>query len=94
MPIYDYECSSCGHEMEAIQKISDSPLTECPSCNEATLAKCVTAPSFRLGGSGWYETDFKTGKKKNISKSDSDGGKKKAETKKHTSTCCSTGTCK
>ncbi len=67
MPIYEYKCSNCGHQMEAIQKISDEPLQACPNCNYNTLSKLVSAPSFRLKGSGWYETDFKTGKKKNIS---------------------------
>lgn len=66
MPIYEYQCESCGHEMEALQKISDDPLTECPDCKKATLKKLVSAAGFRLKGSGWYETDFKSGSKKNI----------------------------
>lgn len=67
MPIYEYKCSHCGHQFEAIQKISDDPLLLCPNCDKNGLKKQVTAPSFRLKGSGWYETDFKTGKKKNLS---------------------------
>ena len=67
MPIYEYKCSHCGHQLEAIQKISDDPLLLCPNCDKHGLKKQVTAPSFRLKGSGWYETDFKTGKKKNLS---------------------------
>ena len=67
MPIYEYKCSHCGHQLEAIQKISDDPLLLCPNCDKQGLKKQVTAPSFRLKGSGWYETDFKTGKKKNLS---------------------------
>ena len=67
MPIYEYKCSHCGHQLEAIQKISDDPLLHCPNCDKNGLKKQVTAPSFRLKGSGWYETDFKTGKKKNLS---------------------------
>lgn len=67
MPIYEYKCSHCGHQLEAIQKISDDPLLLCPNCDKNRLKKQVTAPSFRLKGSGWYETDFKTGKKKNLS---------------------------
>ena len=67
MPIYEYKCSHCGHQLEAIQKISDDPLLLCPNCDKNGLKKQVTAPSFRLNGSGWYETDFKTGKKKNLS---------------------------
>ena len=65
MPIYEYRCASCGAELEKLQKISDPPLTECPECGKETLVKLVSASSFRLKGSGWYETDFKTGKKKN-----------------------------
>lgn len=64
MPIYDYQCNACGHQMEAIQRISDAPLQECPVCHQSTLVKQVSAPSFRLKGGGWYETDFKTGKKR------------------------------
>lgn len=77
MPIYEYACSSCGHAMEKLQKISDPPLTDCPECNQATLQKLVSAPGFRLKGGGWYETDFKTGSKKNVS---GDGGKEKPKT--------------
>ncbi|MDY6829572.1 MAG: zinc ribbon domain-containing protein [Pseudomonadota bacterium] len=67
MPIYEYRCESCGHELEALQKISDEPLTQCPACSRATLARLISAPRFRLKGSGWYETDFKKGgSKKNI----------------------------
>jgi putative FmdB family regulatory protein len=66
MPIYEYKCSHCEHQLEVIQKISDDPLLLCPNCDKKGLKKQVTAPSFRLKGSGWYETDFKTGKKKNI----------------------------
>lgn len=66
MPIYEYRCQSCGHEMEKLQKISDDPLLECPACNEAALKKLISAVGFRLSGSGWYETDFKKGKMKNV----------------------------
>ncbi|UTA49096.1 zinc ribbon domain-containing protein [Simiduia sp. 21SJ11W-1] len=66
MPIYEYRCGSCGHELEALQKISDAPLTDCPECKQASLAKQVSAAGFRLKGGGWYETDFKGGKKKNL----------------------------
>ncbi|GAB1264322.1 FmdB family zinc ribbon protein [Aurantivibrio infirmus] len=65
MPIYEYQCQSCGHEMEALQKMSDPLLTRCPSCNKEELKKKVSAAAFRLKGGGWYETDFKTGNKKN-----------------------------
>jgi len=66
MPIYEYQCQSCRHEMEALQKMSDPKLTKCPACNAEDLKKKVSAAAFRLKGSGWYETDFKTGKKKNV----------------------------
>ena len=70
MPIYEYQCQSCGHEMEAIQKMSDNALTDCPECNKSALKKRTSAAGFRLSGSGWYETDFKTGKKKNLTNQD------------------------
>ncbi len=91
MPIYDYQCSSCEHKLEAIQKISDAPLTTCPVCGKETLSKCVTAPSFRLGGNGWYETDFKTNNKKNLSESDS---KETTPKKSEGASCCAAGSCK
>lgn len=65
MPIYEYRCEACGTEHEKLQKISDPLLRDCPACNKPALVKLVSASSFRLKGSGWYETDFKTGKKKN-----------------------------
>ena len=70
MPIYDYKCSNCGQELEIIQKFSDKPKTLCPNCGEESLTKQISAPSFRLKGAGWYETDFKTGTKKNIASDD------------------------
>jgi putative FmdB family regulatory protein len=59
MPIYEYRCASCGHELEALQKFSDAPLLHCPSCKADTLVKLVSAAGFQLKGSGWYATDFK-----------------------------------
>ncbi len=59
MPIYEYRCTSCGHEKEVLQKLSDPPLTECPACGKSTLGKLVSAAGFHLKGSGWYATDFK-----------------------------------
>nr|VFK41255.1 MAG: putative regulatory protein, FmdB family [Candidatus Kentron sp. SD]VFK46972.1 MAG: putative regulatory protein, FmdB family [Candidatus Kentron sp. SD]VFK79939.1 MAG: putative regulatory protein, FmdB family [Candidatus Kentron sp. SD] len=59
MPIYEYECSRCAHRIEILQKISEAPLRDCPSCNTPSLRKLVSAASFRLKGTGWYETDFK-----------------------------------
>ena len=68
MPIYEYVCGACGNAHEALQKISDAPLTDCSACGQSALKKKVSAPAFRLAGSGWYETDFKTGAKKNLAK--------------------------
>lgn len=72
MPIYEYVCRSCGRELEKLQKMSDAPLTDCPECGEAALKRKVSAAAFRLAGSGWYETDFKSGNRHNIA---GDGGK-------------------
>ncbi|MBI2383162.1 MAG: zinc ribbon domain-containing protein [Gammaproteobacteria bacterium] len=74
MPIYEYHCQSCGHETEIMHRMSDPSPTECPQCKAQSLTKVVSAAGFRLGGGGWYETDFKSGKKKNIAASDSSGG--------------------
>jgi putative FmdB family regulatory protein len=71
MPIYEYQCKACEHKLEKLQKISDEPLKDCPACSEPQLNKLVSAAAFRLKGGGWYETDFKTGKKQNVSGSDS-----------------------
>ena len=66
MPIYEYKCLKCEHQFEVIQSFSDNPVESCPECNQKSIQKLVSAPSFRLKGGGWYETDFKTGSKKNI----------------------------
>ncbi|MGD8672943.1 MAG: zinc ribbon domain-containing protein [Thiogranum sp.] len=71
MPIYEYRCAECGHELEKLQKISDAPLLDCPACGKPALQKLVSAAGFRLKGGGWYETDFKKDRKKNIAKEDS-----------------------
>lgn len=76
MPIYEYACQSCDHMLDALQKISDAPLVDCPSCGEPALRKRVSAPRFRLKGEGWYETDFKKDNQKNVLKSDSEPAKK------------------
>ena len=75
MPIYEYRCDSCSHEMEKLQKISDPVLVDCPVCKQASLKRLVSAAAFRLKGSGWYETDFKSGNKKNLA---GDSGKEAA----------------
>ena len=68
MPFYEYQCGNCGHYLEAMQKITDAPLRKCPDCGRLALKKLLSAPVFRLKGSGWYETDFKSEKetKKNL----------------------------
>ena len=62
MPFYEYECSACKYYVEALQKVSDPPLKRCPSCGKETMQRLISAPVFRLKGSGWYETDFKSDK--------------------------------
>lgn len=74
MPIYEYRCGDCGHEFETIQKISEDPLTVCPACNENALVKKISAAGFRLKGGGWYETDFKSGGKRNVIGATDGGG--------------------
>src|SRR6202020_879974 len=64
MPFYEYQCKNCGHDLEAMQKVSDSPLKKCPHCGKSQLQRLMSAPVFRLKGSGWYETDFKDDKDK------------------------------
>ncbi len=72
MPIYEYQCQKCHHHLEALQKFSDKPLRECPECGKHTLQRLMSAPMFRLAGSGWYETDFKSEKenKRNLAGKD------------------------
>lgn len=59
MPIYDFECSSCGFRKELMRKVSEPNVASCPQCGKGTFAKQLSAPSFQLSGSGWYATDFK-----------------------------------
>ncbi|HLF31813.1 MAG TPA: zinc ribbon domain-containing protein [Xanthomonadales bacterium] len=66
MPIYEYRCQSCGHELERLQRMSEPVLTDCPSCGKARLQRLISAAGFRLKGAGWYETDFKQGNKRNL----------------------------
>ena len=75
MPIYEYRCQDCGHELEKLQKLSDAPLVDCPACAKPALTKLVSAAGFRLKGGGWYETDFKKDGKRNLV-GDADGAKK------------------
>jgi putative FmdB family regulatory protein len=71
MPIYAFECSTCGNRFDRLQKLSDPDPDTCPECGKTSVKRCVTAPSFRLAGSGWYETDFKKDgdKKRNLAES-------------------------
>lgn len=66
MPLYEYVCKACGNEHEALQKLSADVLKDCPKCQQPELEKKISAAGFRLKGSGWYETDFKSGTKKNV----------------------------
>ena len=66
MPIFDYACNYCGNQFEKLVMKSDAPAPNCASCDSGDVEKKVSAPGFRLSGSGWYETDFKTGSKKNL----------------------------
>jgi len=83
MPIYEYQCAACEHEFDALQKMSDDALTDCPECNKPELKKLISAAGFRLKGSGWYETDFKKGST----------SKEAAPAAPAASGCCSGGAC-
>ena len=80
MPIYEYRCTACGHELEALQKISEPLLINCPSCHQDALAKQLSAAGFQLKGSGWYATDFRNGSKP-AAKPKPEGESKGAESK-------------
>ena len=82
MPFYEYQCPHCGYDEEVLQKINDKPLTKCPSCGKKGLKKLMSAPVFRLKGSGWYETDFKGDKdnKRNLAGADKEEPKAEAKT--------------
>lgn len=89
MPIYEYRCQACSHELESLQAMSDDPLTDCPECGRPDLKRKISAASFRLKGSGWYETDFKKDKRRNVagdgegqSSGKSDEGKSETKTEK------------
>jgi putative FmdB family regulatory protein len=87
MPIYEYRCGACGHQFEALQKMSDGALRKCPDCGKSQLRRLVSAPQFRLKGSGWYETDFKNKNEtkrnlvENASSESSEGGSDKSKDK-------------
>jgi len=81
MPFYEYECPHCGYDEEVLQKINDKPLTKCPACGKKGLKKLMSAPVFRLKGSGWYETDFKGDKENKRNLAGADKEEPKAEVK-------------
>ena len=85
MPIYEYQCRSCGQELEKLQRMSDDPLRDCPACGEPELRRLISAAGFRLKGAGWYETDFKQSNQRNLADSGnsapaSDSAKSEAKT--------------
>ncbi len=91
MPIYEYQCETCQHTVDALQKVDDRPLVDCPQCGEPALRRLLSAPRFRLKGTGWYETDFKQQDRRNLASDDgkpakktddTDGAANKAEPKK------------
>ena len=84
MPIYEYRCNHCGHRFERLQKMSDPDPEHCPQCGAAAISRLISPVGFRLKGGGWYETDFKNGKKKNVHESGDSTSKPSA---------CSDGTC-
>jgi len=84
MPFYEYECPHCGYDEEVLQKINDKPLKKCPSCGKNGLRKLMSAPVFRLKGSGWYETDFKSDKENKRNLHGADKEEAKTETKAET----------
>ena len=81
MPIYEYACKKCNHTLDALQKMSDAPLVDCPECGEPQLRRLISAPRFRLKGEGWYETDFKKDKQRNLLSSDGEPPKEMASDK-------------
>lgn len=98
MPIYDFQCSSCGYKAEVMRKISAPNVDVCPECAAQTFSKQLSAPSFQLNGSGWYATDFKNGSNKTASGSDGAGksessSEKKSETAASPSACASGCAC-
>jgi putative FmdB family regulatory protein len=80
VPIYEYRCESCEHELEKLQRMSDGDLVDCPECEQPALKRLVSAAAFRLKGSGWYETDFKKDNKRNLAESSSTSNSDKSST--------------
>lgn len=76
MPIYEYRCNSCGFGLEKLQRLSEAPLTDCPECGKPALRRLISPAGFRLKGSGWYETDFKKDRKRNVAEASAEGSGK------------------
>jgi putative FmdB family regulatory protein len=94
MPIYEYACKFCGHQLEALQKFSDAPLTDCPECGDDGLEKQISAVGFVLKGGGWYVTDFREkGKKKDPDPKSGESGCKKDDGGSATPPACGNGAC-
>ena len=83
MPIYEYLCKKCDHTLDALQKIAEAPLVDCPSCGESALKRLLSAPRFRLKGQGWYETDFKKDNQRNLAEGDKKPSKSESKSSDH-----------
>jgi putative FmdB family regulatory protein len=90
MPIYDFQCTSCGHKDELMRKISEASTIACPNCSQETFSKMLSAPSFQLSGSGWYASDFKD-KKLNKPASESDKSEAKPAEVETKAAACNPG---
>lgn len=95
MPIYEYRCSSCGHQEDFLQKLSEPPLTDCPKCMQSTFSKQVTAAGFQLKGTGWYATDFKNSGSSKASSSESkpSEGSTSSSSTSEAAPACGSGAC-
>ena len=93
MPIYDYQCSSCGHKAEVMRKVSAASVEACPQCAQETFSKQLSAPSFQLSGTGWYATDFKGGGSSASAKSPSSASEPASETSAAPAACATGCAC-
>lgn len=93
MPIYDYQCSSCGHKAEVMRKVSAASVEVCPQCAKETFSKQLSAPSFQLSGTGWYATDFKGGGSSTSAKSASSASEPASETSAAPAACATGCAC-
>ncbi len=102
MPIYEYECNECQHQLEHLQKISEADLKDCPACGKSSLTRLISMPGFRLKGTGWYATDFKdkgkasteatSQKAQTNSAADSSSSKKEEKSKSDTTSASNSNT--